>query len=88
MGSAAMLSFVPVTTFIAIESVDVVATLVASWLLLRMVVARPALRWSRPRVAVVAASAPTDAPGLEISAAELVENGITWPQPAWQRLAA
>lgn len=89
-----MLSPVPTVTFIAIECLDVAATLAAAWLLLRMVVARPAVGRSRrvvenDPVAAEAIETPlVDVPpAVDLDAYE-VEDGITWPEPVWRRLAA
>jgi hypothetical protein len=85
-----------VTSFqtIVFEFIDITATLAATWALLRMVIARPAIRGWRPMVGTSEATAPnlveaTDESGaVEPDEPPVSERGISWPQSAWTRLAA
>jgi hypothetical protein len=80
-------------TYIIIECVDVSATSLAALLLLRMVIARPAIRWSAPAVEqehILEVSGEV-AESHELTAApasEPADDGITWPTSNWPQLAA
>lgn len=78
-------------TIIVFECVDVSVTLAAACVLLRTIVARPAIGWS-PAAAVEAHTAPTEPEPLHELAAELDApdadgDGISWPEPTWTGLA-
>ena len=87
--AATMLRSRPMVTFIAIECLDITATLIAAWVLLRMVVARPAIRAStRLVIDEPASEKAVDLPSIDLDGGQPSEDGITWPEPTWRRLAA
>jgi hypothetical protein len=80
-------------TYIIIECVDVSATSVAALLLLRMVIARPAMGWSAPAVEQqqtldVSIEVEETHALTTAAASEPADDGITWPTSNWPQLAA
>ena len=67
------------------ECVDVAVTLTAACVLVRMVVARPALAWSAP---VEEEPVAIDLPVEADPEPEAVDDGISWPVSGWSRVAA
>jgi hypothetical protein len=80
-------------TYLIIECVDVSATSVAALLLFRMVIARPAVRWSAPAVEQqhsleVGIDLDESQEHTAAAAPEPTDDGITWPTSNWPQLAA